>query len=90
MQQIRQALKRKQAQLARLSKEIELLQQAEEKLREIAPLLAEAEEDDGSLLVEVDDEVAPAAAAKSAAASTITPAGPGESDHNKAVALRWP
>jgi prefoldin subunit 5 len=53
MQQIRQVIKRKQSQLAQLTKEIDLLQQAEEKLREIAPLLAEGDEDEGSLLVEV-------------------------------------
>ncbi len=47
MQQIGQAIKRKQAQLAKLAREIELLRQAEEKLREIAPLLAEGDEEEG-------------------------------------------
>ncbi len=91
MQQIRQALKRKQAQLAKLSKEIELLQQVEEKLQEIAPLLAEADEEDGSLLVEVEDEgTSSAPSAKTASASASSAAGETQSEAGKAVALRWP
>jgi hypothetical protein len=93
MQQIRQALKRKRAQLAKLSKEIELLQQVEEKLQEIAPLLAEADEDDGSLLVEVEDEAtssAPSAKTASASASASSAAGETQSEAGKPVALRWP
>jgi hypothetical protein len=88
MQQIRQVLKRKQAQLAQLTKEIDLLQQAEEKLREIAPLLAEGDEDDGSLLVEVEDEAAPAV--RTATASAGTPAAVPLPESEKAIALRWP
>jgi hypothetical protein len=91
MQQIRQALKRKQAQLEKLAKEIELLRQAEETLREIAPLLAEAEEEDGSLLAEVEDEVAasaPSAKTVSASVGGATEATP--SEPGKPVALRWP
>jgi len=91
MQQIRQALKRKQAQLAKLSKEIELLQQVEEKLQEIAPLLAEADEEDGSLLVEVEDEATSSApSAKTASASASSAAGETQSEAAKPVALRWP
>jgi hypothetical protein len=91
MQQIRQALKRKRAQLAKLSKEIELLQQVEEKLQEIAPLLAEADEEDGSLLVEVEDEAtASAPSAKTASASAGSAAGETQSEAGKPVALRWP
>jgi hypothetical protein len=91
MQQIRKALERKQAQLAQLTKEINLLQQAEETLREIAPLLAEGDEDDGSLLVEVEDEVAPSApATKTASASAGSPAAADQPEADKPVALRWP
>ena len=91
MQQIRQALKRKRAQLAKLSKEIELLQQVEEKLQEIAPLLADADEEDGSLLVEVEDEATSSApSAKTASASASGAAGETQSEAGKPVALRWP
>jgi hypothetical protein len=91
MQQIHQALKRKKAQLAKLAKEIELLQQAENTLREIAPLLAEAEEEDGSLLVEVEDDATPPALMASAAlASTGGQPAPAEFETGKPVALRWP
>jgi hypothetical protein len=100
MQQIRQAIKRKQSQLAQLAKEIDLLQQAEETLREIAPLLAEGDEDEGSLLVEVEDEddgeVAPplpavqSASASSASASAGGSSVAAQSEADKPVALRWP
>ena len=91
MQQIAQALKRKQAQLAKLTKDIELLQQAEVTLREIAPLLAEAEEEDSSLLAEVEDEVAtPAQHANSAVASAGNQADALQSYSTKPAALRWP
>lgn len=86
MQQIGHAIKRKQAQLAKLTREIELLRQAEEKLREIAPLLAEGDEEEGSLLVEVEDEPAPTA--KTATASGNGQPAPAEA--GKPVALRWP
>jgi len=90
MQQIRQVLKRKQAQAAQLAKEIELLQQAEEKLREIAPLLAEGEEEEASLLVEVEDEVGqPSAEDNSPAPAQESPSGT-EPEKARAVALRWP
>jgi hypothetical protein len=100
MQQIRQVIKRKQSQLAQLTKEIDLLQQAEEKLREIAPLLAEGDEDEGSLLVEVEDEdedevAPPAPIAQSASASVASASAGGSSvavqpEADKPVALRWP
>ncbi len=90
MQQIRQVLKRKQAQAAQLAKEIELLQQAEEKLREIAPLLAEGEEEEGSLLVEVEDEVAQPSAEDHAPATLQELSSVTEPEKARAVALRWP
>jgi hypothetical protein len=92
MQQIHQALKRKKAQLAKLAREIELLQQAENTLREIAPLLAEADadEEDSSLLVEVEDEATPPLMASAALASTGGQPSPAEFETGKPVALRWP
>jgi hypothetical protein len=96
MREIRQALRRKQAQYAQLAKEIALLQEAEEKLREIAPLLGDSDEDDESaLLVEVEDELGqaggPAVKAASAAAGGAAPANqPGSGKSNRPVALRWP
>ena len=83
MQQIRQVIQRKQAQVAQLSKEIELLQQAEEKLREIAPLLAEGEDEDGSLLAEEEEPAQPVTAAAAPSPAPTT-------EKAKAVALRWP
>ena len=57
MKDIHEVLRRKQAQYAQLGKQIEMLQQAAEKLREVAPLLAENEaEDDSAVLAEVDDD----------------------------------
>ena len=54
MKDIHEVLRRKQAQYAQLGKQIEMLQQAAEKLREVAPLLAENEtEDDAAVLSEV-------------------------------------
>jgi hypothetical protein len=76
MQDIAQVLRRKRAQHAQLTKEIELLEQAEVTLRQVAPLLAdEGEEEDNALLAEVDEEVQSQAAA----------AAPGSNQ-----ALRWP
>jgi hypothetical protein len=95
MQDIRLVIRRKQAQQAQLSKEIELLQQVEEKLREVAPLLADSEEDDNSVLGEVDEEVGQSqnAAAKAAAASAGSEAPAAQPDSSataRPVALRWP
>jgi len=72
MKDIHEVLRRKQAKYAQLGKQIEMLQQAAEKLREVAPLLADSEEDDAAILAEVDDQ--PQAKAASAAAGTPAPA----------------
>ena len=73
MKDIHEVLRRKQAQYAQLGTQIEMLQQAAEKLREVAPLLAENDgEDDAAVLSEVEEENAMAAKASaqtSAAAS---------------------
>ncbi len=50
MKDIHEVLRRKQAQYAQLVTQIEMLQQAAEKLREVAPLLAENEAEDAAVL----------------------------------------
>jgi hypothetical protein len=85
MKDIHEVLRQKQAKYVQLGKQIEMLQQAAEKLREVAPLLAENDEDDNSVLMDVDD-AAQAMAAKAAAISSPASA-------TKAVrptAPRWP
>ena len=82
MKDIHEVLRRKQAKYAQLGKQIELLQAAAEKLREVAPLLAENEEDDSAVLAEADDLTS---AAKAGAASS------GQSGKQaRPVAPRWP
>jgi len=81
MKDIHEVLRRKQAKYAQLGKQIEMLQQAAEKLREVAPLLAENEEDDAMVLSEVDEQPQ----AKAAAASAAT--APAKS---RGTAPRWP
>ena len=78
MQDVGQVLRRKRAQQAQLAKEIELLQTVEEKLREVAPLLADSE-DENAVLAEVDEEIGQSAspASKSAAASAGSQSDPG-------------
>jgi len=86
MKDIHEVLRRKQAQYAQLGKQIEVLQQAAEKLREVAPLLAETDsEDDSAVLAEVEDENSNAMAAKASAQSTPAAAKPGRS-----ATPRWP
>jgi len=87
MKDIHEVLRIKQARYAQLAKQIEMLQQAAEKLREVAPLLAEIDDDDAAVLVEVDEQPSIPAKAASAAAGVsagIAPAKP------RGVAPRWP
>jgi hypothetical protein len=84
MKDIHEVLRRKQAKYAQLAKQIEALQQAAEKLREVAPLLAENEEDDSAVLAEIDEQsnaMAAKAGAAPSAGATMKPAG---------RAPRWP
>jgi hypothetical protein len=81
MKDIHEVLRRKQAKYAQLGKQIEMLQQAAEKLREVAPLLADTDEDDAAVLADVDEQ--PAAKAASASAG----AAPAKA---KGAAPRWP
>jgi uncharacterized protein YlxW (UPF0749 family) len=87
MKDIHEVLRRKQAKYAQLAKQIEALQQAAEKLREVAPLLAESEEDDNVVLAEMDDETSQptAMAAKASGQGSSSPSKPA-----RGVAPRWP
>jgi len=86
MKDIHEVLRRKQAQYTEIGKQIELLQQAAEKLREVAPLLAEYDnEDDHAVLAEVDDENANAMAANASAQPSPAASKPGRS-----ATPRWP
>jgi indole-3-glycerol phosphate synthase len=86
MKDIHEVLRQKQTKYAALGKQIEMLQQAAEKLREVAPLLAENDDEDNAVLMEVD-ETSPQAesmAAKAGAANSGTGSKP------KPSAPRWP
>jgi len=94
MQDVGQVLRRKRSQQAQLAKEIELLQLVEEKLREVAPLLADSE-DENAVLTEVDEEIgqsaSPAAKSMAASAGSQSSAAPSESGQaTRPLALRWP
>jgi hypothetical protein len=88
MKDIHEVLRQKQAKYAQLGKQIEMLQQAAEKLREVAPLLAESDEEDNVVLAEVDDAIAEAdsMAAKAGASSSSANA----SKASRPAAPRWP
>ncbi len=86
MKDIHEVLRRKQAQYAQLGKQIEMLQQAAEKLREVAPLLTENDaEEDTAVLSEVEEEGSNAMAAKAGAQSAAPAPKPSRSN-----APRWP
>ena len=90
MKDIHEVLRQKQAKYAQLGKQIEMLQQAAEKLREVAPLLAESDEEDNVVLAEVDDAIGQT---DSMAAKAGAGAGSGSAAASKAsrpTAPRWP
>ena len=82
MKDIHEVLRQKQARYAQLAKQIEALQQAAEKLREVAPLLTEGDDDDSVVLAEADE---PNTMAKAASASPA-PTAPAK----RGTAPRWP
>ncbi len=86
MKDIHEVLRRKQAKYAQLGKQIEMLQQAAEKLREVAPLLAENDDDDGAILLDADEAAPTIAKAAAAQASQPAPAKP----VMRGIAPRWP
>ena len=86
MKDIHEVLRHKQAQYAQLGKQIEMLQQAAEKLREVAPLLTENDvEDDAAVLSEVEDEGSNAMAAKASAQPASS-----APKSSRSSAPRWP
>jgi hypothetical protein len=87
MKDIHEVLRQKQTKYAQLGKQIEMLQQAAEKLREVAPLLAENDDDDNAVLMD-GEEISSAtdAAAKAAAAGS----GSSSAKSSRPAAPRWP
>lgn len=86
MKDIHEVLRRKQAQYAQLAKQIEALQAAADKLREVAPLLSEGDEDGPALeLNDSDDQDRMAAKASANSANSATPKPPA-----RGTAPRWP
>jgi len=85
MKDIHEVLRQKQAKYAQLGKQIEMLQQAAEKLREVAPLLAENDDEDNAVLAEVDESQSDAMAAKAGASSSASAA-----SKARTSAPRWP
>lgn len=88
MKDIHEVLRQKQTKYAQLGKQIEMLQQAAEKLREVAPLLAENDDDDNAVLMDGEEisGATDAAAAKAAAAGS----GASGSKAARPSAPRWP
>jgi prefoldin subunit 5 len=85
MKDIHEVLRRKQAQYTQLGKQIEMLQQAAEKLREVAPLLAENDSDDDAVVLTEVDENTDTMAAHASGQTSTTPSKPGRS-----ITPRWP
>ena len=88
MKDIHEVLRQKQSKYAQLGKQIEMLQQAAEKLREVAPLLAENDDEDNSVLVEADEGSAHSDAAAKAGAAAAGSSG--ASKAGRSTAPRWP
>ena len=76
MKDIHEVLRRKQAKYAQLTKQIEALQQAAEKLREVAPLLTDGDEDDTVVLAETEEETQQPMSKAASATNQAAPAKP--------------
>jgi len=87
MKDIHEVLRQKQAKYAQLGKQIEMLQQAAEKLREVAPLLAENDDEDNAVLAEVDEA---STQDDSMAAKAGASGGAAASRGGRPTAPRWP
>jgi hypothetical protein len=88
MKDIHEVLRQKQAKYAQLGKQIEMLQQAAEKLREVAPLLAENDDEDNAVLSEVVDDASAQSDAMSAKAGASGASGTPKA--TRPSAPRWP
>jgi len=86
MKDIHEVLRQKQTKYAQLGKQIEILQQAAEKLREVAPLLAENDDEDNAVLME-GDEASPLSDAARAGAGASGATAPKAA---RPTAPRWP
>jgi len=86
MKDIHEVLRRKRAKYAQLSKQIEALQQAAEKLREVAPLLAESDDEESTVLAEVEEQGNTMAARAGSAPSGVAAPAPKPAPR----APRWP
>jgi hypothetical protein len=86
MKDIHEVLRQKQTKYAQLGKQIEMLQQAAEKLREVAPLLAENDDEDNTVLME-GDEASPHSDAMAAKAGSGSGAA---GKAGRSTAPRWP
>lgn len=85
MKDIEEVLRRKRSQFEQLRKQIDLLQEAADKLRAVAPLLADSEsEEDGTILTEVEED-RKAAAAGATGQPTTTHTSP-----SRSTTPRWP
>ncbi len=87
MKDIHEVLRQKQAKYAQLGKQIEMLQQAAEKLREVAPLLAENDDEDNAVLAEVEEVSGQADAMAAKAGANASSSG---SKASRPSAPRWP
>jgi len=88
MKDIHEVLRRKQAQHAQLAKQIEALQAAADKLREVAPLLADAD-DEPATVVSEDAAEEPRAMSAKATAAPASASGTGKVPL-RGTAPRWP
>ena len=88
MKDIHEVLRQKQSKYAQLGKQIEMLQQAAEKLREVAPLLAENDDEDNAVLAEGEDLTSQAEAMAAKAGATASPTA--SSRPVRPTAPRWP
>jgi len=88
MKDIHEVLRQKQAKYAQLGKQIEMLQQAAEKLREVAPLLAENDDEDNAVLAETDDVMGQGDAMAAKAGANTT--GASAAKTGRPAAPRWP
>ena len=89
MKDIHEVLRRKQAKYAQLGKHIEMLQVAVDKLREVAPLLADTEDDDVAVLSEVDESPGSKTVSATAGNAGQSPSGAGAKP-GRTSTPRWP
>jgi len=89
MKDIHEVLRRKQAQYAQLAKQIELLQAAADKLREVAPLLSDADEGAPAMVSNEAEEEPKSLGAKATAASAPASSQPAAKAPSRS-APRWP